>query len=171
MIHVKIKNKLTLSFLYGTIFLTLSCSIYGKKHSNCIKLEKNNVCLSESENEYGEVLYYLILNNIKYPEVSYYENAKIIKLSNTSFDVITSFSDNGSTDIKTNLYLKDNKIFIKRINTSIRLNVYPKGAVENCYIELNKKFLNDIRYYVDNYIFNLNEIEKRKICRKIYNIN
>lgn len=169
MIYVRIKNKLKSSCLYGVILIISSCSVYGKKASNCIKLEKNNICLAEHENDYGENVYYLLLNSKKYPEISYYENAKIRKLNNIDFNVITSFSEQGNTTIQKNLYLKNNNIVVKGINTSTTVNIYPKGVVENCYVELNKEFSKDLKYYVDNYIFNLNEVEKKKICKQISN--
>lgn len=143
------------------IFLSVS-NTHAKNLPNCIKSNKNKICIGEAENSYGESVYHLYINNRKYPEISYYDNATINKVDSKRFKIISSFSSQGSTDITTTLSLKNGKPFIERINTVVRLNELPAGAIERCQVKLNSFFLKNINLYVDELIFDLAKSERQK---------
>lgn len=180
----KMKNKIQVSliliiFLIGKkpfiwllgapiIFLSLS-NAHAKNLPNCIKSNKNTICIGEAENSYGESVYHLYVNNRKYPEISYYDNATIHKVDSKRFKIFSSFSSQGNTGITTTLSLKNGKPFIERINTVIRLNESPAGAIEKCQVKLNSYFIKNINIYVDELIFDLTKSERQKKSAKTVN--
>ncbi|MEG0482988.1 MAG: hypothetical protein RR569_07745 [Acinetobacter sp.] len=113
-------GKKSFNWLLGVpiIFLSLS-NVHAKNLSNCIKSNKNKICIGEAENSYRESVYHLYVNNRKYPEISYYDNATIHKVDSKRFKIVSSFSSQGNTGITTTLSLKNGKPFIERINTVI----------------------------------------------------
>lgn len=167
MMNVKIKNNIFMILLVIPIILSSLSNAYAQNLPNCIKSNKNKICIREAENSYGESVYHLYVNNRKYPEISYYDNAAINKVDSKRFKIVSSFSSQGSTDITTILSVKNGKPFIERINTVVMLNEPPTGAIEKCQVKLNSYFSKNINIYVDELIFNLTESERQKKCFKI----
>lgn len=168
--NAKIKNSapLILVIMLTTLIFTQNTYSFNKKN-NCISISKQDVCIQKTENSYGELTYYLSVNQRKYPEISYYDNAIMTKIKLTKFQVTSSFTNQGYTEVTATLSLKNGKPFIHYINTSTRINESPAGSIENCKIKVNEYFKKNINTYVDDKIFNLSENQKNKICIKNYN--
>jgi hypothetical protein len=162
-------NNLLAVFLMLTTLIFTQNTYSSSKKNNCINISKQDICIQGAENSYGELTYLLYVNQKKYPEISYYDNAIINKIKATKFKVTSSFSTQGNTEVTTTLSLKNGKPFIHYIKTSTRINESPAGSIENCKIQVNEYFLKNINTYVDDNIFNIPENQKYKICSKNYN--
>lgn len=147
------------------LFLCSSYSCQAKESVlDCMIIQKNKVCLMPSVDEYGESASYLKMNSTEYSKASYYDNAKLKKVSNDQFVISTNFSDRGNVDIFTIFSIKQGKPFIEKIHSVSRVNEAPDGGIEDCNVKINQYFVNDINYYIDTYIFDLPSVTKKKVC-------
>lgn len=164
MISVKIKNKFSV-ILMG-LFISVSCLAKDTSH-NCSSVGKNKVCLLEYIDHYGENAYRLKIGNTEYYKISYYNNVKLKKINEENIEISTNFSDRGNVDISIFILLKNNKPFLKKISSGSRINEPPFGAIQNCKATINQYLSKNIDFYIENYIFDLSENEKSKICKKV----
>ncbi|MGT2550379.1 hypothetical protein ACQCTT_07595 [Acinetobacter geminorum] len=154
-----------LIFLTLVVILFSACSHAEKsiKNSECVLNEK--ACLGSKDDEK-----YLLIGRKEYPSIFYYNNIEIKEIGEEEFQIINTYSDKSPIEIYSNFLLKDNLLILSSIKTISYPNIPPRGAKEECNIKLNKIFDKPLEYYVDNKIFDLNEQEKKKICKITKNI-
>ncbi|QWZ61125.1 hypothetical protein [Acinetobacter pittii] len=154
------------------IFLTLVVIFFSacshaeeEKYTNSECVLNDKACLGSKDDEK-----YLLIRRKEYPSISYYNDIEIKELGEEEFQVINTYSDKSPIEIYSNFLLKDNLLILSSIKTISYPNIPPRGAKEECNIKVNKTFDKPLEYYVDNRIFDLNEQEKKKICKIRKNI-
>lgn len=167
MINVKTRNRIFWGGVFFSMGFIYPCYAKEPLSNNCISLEKDSICISEFIDSYEDSAFLLVINNIKYYKVSYYNNASIKKNKTRSFEISSNFSDRGNVNIVTTYNIVNNKPHIKKIYSSTRINESPYGAIEICNAYVNQNLTQDIDYYIDKYIFDLPDSDKSKICKKI----
>ncbi|MCU4582348.1 hypothetical protein KTJ32_15240 [Acinetobacter gyllenbergii] len=153
-------------FVLSMLFFS-ACS-YGKKDilgdENCVL--NGQVCLIAKDDDK-----FLVVENKEYPSVSYYDEVEIKKINNNKFQVINSYSDKSPIVIYSSFILKDGVLNLSSIRTISYPNLSPRGAKQECDVELNNVFEKPLQYYVDNFVFDLSEREKLMVCKLNKNTN
>ena len=149
-------------------FLVIPCLFlaffgYAKNISDCITIDRKEVCVKETENEDGELIHNLYVGSKKYSNISYYEDLEFVALNN-KIKATSTFTNQGGVNVTAIITLKEHMPFLKKIYTTIRLNKPPSGVVEYCEVNINNFLKKDISFYVDSYIFNLDDAKRKKIC-------
>ncbi len=146
---------------------------------SCFDLNKTNdgyykVCLykGEEEGSDNEAIFSFFKKEsfeITYPTPAFYSDTELIKIKDNKVYVRSTFSDNGLVDLNFIYSVKGEKIFLDKIFSYSTINISPYGAVEICKVEINRIYDNKISYYVNNFLFDLNEKDRRKACVTKYN--